>query len=273
MKRRRCAFAACSALLIGAIILVTCRYQNYDADSRQESDSQSEITVIVPDAVPNAINGHTEPKTGNKKIACWHVLLAWPEGITVWVIVLTLLAIAWQSLETAGMTNIAEKNLLSVLRPKIIVRKVLIREGTAIPTQGVPDAVPWTVEYSVMNVGGSHARIEVCNFNNGILQNVNPDELPQIQGRGVRLFALDAGEERILSIPLNDRVRDLFRHLGGKRAQYLAQQDTARFCFWGIIHYTDKLQITRNTSVFRHFQTDGTAKFKPSADADLEYAD
>jgi hypothetical protein len=39
--------------------------------------------------------------TGIAKPAGWHKFVTWPEGITAWAVILTLAAIAWQSMATA----------------------------------------------------------------------------------------------------------------------------------------------------------------------------
>jgi hypothetical protein len=95
---------------------------------------------------------------------CWHMLLSWPEGITGWAIIATLIVIGWQSYETARSADIANRTLLSTMRPRLIVRHISIHRGTRISTLGVPDADPWRIDFDVVNVGQSAARIEQHNF-------------------------------------------------------------------------------------------------------------
>src|SRR5271157_3100546 len=84
---------------------------------------------------------------------CWLMLLSWPEGITGWAIIATLIVIGWQSHETARSADIANRTLLSTMRPRLIVRQILIHRGTRISTIGVPDADPWKIDFDVVNVG------------------------------------------------------------------------------------------------------------------------
>ncbi|MGA3135368.1 MAG: hypothetical protein ABSC88_05165 [Terracidiphilus sp.] len=87
--------------IAGTIVLVTYKYQKPNCEAAQESPDQSKSTVTV-------LNAPSHPEeTDNKKnqsqncVPWWHVLIAFPDGITTWAIIATLLVIGWQSYETA----------------------------------------------------------------------------------------------------------------------------------------------------------------------------
>jgi hypothetical protein len=59
-------------------------------------------------------------------------LVAWPEGITTWAIILTGFAIAWQSWETRKSARATRDAIILQHRPKIVVRSLtLVRDKSS----------------------------------------------------------------------------------------------------------------------------------------------
>jgi hypothetical protein len=90
------------AVLIVAVILMAVYYQQRDAVS------EGYDIKCVQDGQPSSTAGSLACKIRSGKDAeqskpsppWWNVLLAWPEGITAWLLLLTLGAIVWQAWET-----------------------------------------------------------------------------------------------------------------------------------------------------------------------------
>jgi hypothetical protein len=195
-----------------------------------------------------------------------------PEWVAVYITAVYVL-ISWLTLRAVKrQADVANQTLIATFRPRLIVRRVLIQEGTPIPTQGVPDVRPWRVQYYIANNGGSVAHVTTCCFAISIFAEGLPANTPTIEYPATPPFSLRPGEEKKLFIPLGEIPTQLFRMMGGTRARYLEHQQTAFVYFWGYAQYTDDANVARNIAVMRHFQTD-TAKFKAVDDPDYEYAD
>jgi hypothetical protein len=200
---------------------------------------------------------------------CWHMLLSWPEGITGWAIIATLIVIGWQSYETARSADIANRTLLSTMRPRLIVRHISIHRGTKISTIGVPDADPWRIDFDVVNVGQSTARIKQHNFTSNRIEDDIPDFA--VEEKSSVSLSLEPGQKRTMSIELNQQLKEILRLIGpdGLTQGY---QNTNRLYFWGHAQYVDGLGIVRNIAVCRRYENN-VGRFMPGIDPDFEYAD
>src|ERR1700678_3340384 len=79
------------AVVIGAVLLVT--YEEHKASQKYQRDCQSRVSAVSPVRNNNNANGQDECQDPKKYMPWWDVLIAWPEGITVWAILATLGAI------------------------------------------------------------------------------------------------------------------------------------------------------------------------------------
>ena len=90
------------AALIVAVILVAVYYQQrnavgegYDIKCVQPSEPSAAANSLTCAIRPSQNTDQSKPKP-----PWWEVLLAWPEGITAWLLMGTGIVIAWQSYET-----------------------------------------------------------------------------------------------------------------------------------------------------------------------------
>jgi len=191
---------------------------------------------------------------------------------TIYIAILTLLALIWQTYETRRAVNIANKTLVSTFRPKLVVRRVALSKGTNIPTVGVPDEKPWKVDFVIANIGGTKAHVTSKSFTVKMFDNKElPPVLPYALGASEFTFSLEAGEEKELSVGLEIELLTLFRLLG-TQGGYLNKQKTAFVYFMGYVHYNDDVGVIRKTFVLRHYDTE-TGCFKVVDEPDYEYAD
>jgi hypothetical protein len=196
----------------------------------------------------------------------------WMELCGLAITFCTLVALIWQTRDTRRAVNIARSTLVSTFRPKLILRSITLRQGTNIPTHGVPDTHPWKVDYVIANIGGSRAHITMRSFAVSMFEGKElPFPLPYARQAEENAFVLEPGEERELSVGLEENLITLFRHLGVKGG-YLDHQRTAFVYFFGFVQYTDDIQITRKIAVLRHYETK-TGRFLMVSDPDCEYAD
>ncbi len=152
MRKRLAILIGLAVVLIAAIVLVTCENERSAEHYHQENINKSHPPASAPTRQGNsanqANNSHPEP-------ACWHILLAWPNGITAWAIIATLFVIGWQSWETrqaakamqfSNMADIESKRARLVLKHEYEDREV----GSRIEREHYIDAV---------NVGATIAEI------------------------------------------------------------------------------------------------------------------
>jgi hypothetical protein len=169
-------------------------------------------------------------------------------------------------------TRLTRKTLVSTFKPKLVLRRVSLCEGTSIPTQGVPDAKPWKVDYIIANTGGTKASITSRSF---AVKMFNDKELPVLLPYAPQAaeskFSLQPGEEKEFSVGLESALVSLFR-IGGVKGGYLKCQNTAYVYFLGYAHYEDELGVIRKMAILRHYDTE-TGRFRVVDDPDYEYAD
>lgn len=105
---------------------MTRQYQKYDAASH-DYDIQCHQPSVPSGASPSlvcAIQQSGKAEDGKKNPPWWYVLIAWPDGITAWAVLLTLAAIVWQAVQTKKAAQAALLNAQAVLnseRPWILM--------------------------------------------------------------------------------------------------------------------------------------------------------
>jgi hypothetical protein len=207
--------------------------------------------------------GYWERAFGSEYASNWALVTA---------AILTLFFVGWQAYETRRAAQIGNKTLIASLRPRLTLRSVWLRTGTAIPTMGIPDAEPWRVEYSIANCGGSQAHIIGASF---MVVTFDKNELPAVPPYTNHVvhkdITLQPGEDRESSVGIEVELVSLFRMMGVKGG-YLAHQRTAFIYFLGHVRYKDDLGIVRRLAVLRHFDT-ASGRFTVVDDPQYEYAD
>src|SRR5277367_3859087 len=91
--------------LIGAITLMT--YEEKNAAIEYKYECQEKSAAVAATATKQKIPSNEECQDPKSYMPWWYVLIAWPEGITVWAIIATGFVIAWQSNETPKSANAA----------------------------------------------------------------------------------------------------------------------------------------------------------------------
>ncbi|MGP8260721.1 MAG: hypothetical protein ACLQM6_12305 [Acidobacteriaceae bacterium] len=200
----------------------------------------------------------------------FYSLFRWPNGTETWALILTLMAIAEQTKHTARSADVANKTLISTLRPKLIVRKITICEGTQIPVMGTPDANPWEVEFDIANIGTGTAKVlDYKFFIKRFEPDVQPDRIEYVGGSAP--FTLEPGEDCRKSIPMPSDLINILRMLG-RDGLSKGYQQTDRIYFYGIAQYADTSGTKRNMAVCRHYMN-SILSFKAVDDPDREYSE
>ncbi len=110
MRKRLTILAVIWVLAIPAVAA-----QNHQFSKKDATDTQSVAPPTCSVTNNDATTNYQQSSDGKPKI--WSKFVAWPEGITTWVIIFTLAAIMWQAIATqksakAGK-NAAEASLLN----------------------------------------------------------------------------------------------------------------------------------------------------------------
>lgn len=156
MWKRLVVLIGIGSVLGAAVILVTCKQQT----PCNNNGDQSKGGTLAP-AVVVASPAHDE-KSADKGassadcVPCRQKLLAWPEGITVWAVLLTMLVIGWQSWETSISARAALKqtgHMQTSERAWLSISSANKKESILRP--GAPPMYLWKIR----NVGKTPARL------------------------------------------------------------------------------------------------------------------
>ena len=98
------------AVLIVAILAMS-RYAETRKDHHKENTCHAEGAAVTPDKAGERAKETNEGKDSPD----WIDTFAWPDGVTVWALLLTLFVIAWQSAETRDAAQGALLNAQAVI--------------------------------------------------------------------------------------------------------------------------------------------------------------
>jgi len=140
---------------IGAITLVT--YEEDKASDKYQRDCQSHVSAVS--SARNNDNAYRTDECQDPKqyMPWWYVLIAWPDGITVWSLLATFGAIIWQAIETRkaaiGAINAAEATERSI---ELTIHMQRARMGIRV---GPIKEFPNTFEFHAVNLGNANAKL------------------------------------------------------------------------------------------------------------------
>jgi hypothetical protein len=154
--------------VIGALaVYVAIQDQRSATKSTEQSTAPSKAVVA-----PEAHNDHPKSDTENTKRNSprWYRLFAWPEGITTWAIILTLLAVAEQARESAKATRAVRDSLphqqqaaeAALLNAQAVIhaeRPWMVIEHKGYHSQG---RGTYVFKIEAVNYGKSPAMIDIC---------------------------------------------------------------------------------------------------------------
>jgi len=82
----------------GAIVLVT--YEGQKARVEYQRDCYEHSTPVLAGNHEKNKTGNNECEDAKEYMPWWYVLVAWPDGIGAWAVIVTVIVIGWQSYET-----------------------------------------------------------------------------------------------------------------------------------------------------------------------------
>ncbi len=249
-------FVAVAVVLIAAIELAACHVSQ--PTERIVSIDGHQITLAPMSSVGDKHSSNdvkSEPP-------CWHKLLSWPEGITAWLLMLTLGGIIWQAWETrrsaeasALAAKVAKDGLIAVQRPKVVVKLVFLFPGKLKDvggTQILEDDHHWRIGCVVANLGGSKAEIIKSNLTIealgiGSIDGLLPNLPPYGTDYSFEQFSIEPGERQ-------EKIIVLARQPETARFKFLWEQciagnhtDTSPLICFGFFSYRDLSGVDRRT--------------------------
>lgn len=197
----------------------------------------------------------------------WQKLATWPDGITAWAVILTLIVLAFQTYYTRKSVEAAQNSIALQFRPKLSIRAIKLDVSGALKSKDVPAI--WRLVLA--NVGGSiaHVRPTTIIFD-AIVQDGDQQTIEPLGTEQIEAFSLSPGEIKIISSEVTNardhlRVGKLFGN-DPDVGQYVWVRCTGAFVF------TDESQIERRIGFRRRFDTK-TGVLDPDPDPEYEFDD
>jgi len=148
------------SVLVTSVGLCQNRTHKTQAVSSKQSDCPESISVDSYNHFDQTDDGRT-PQPPD-----WHRFVAWPEGITTWAIILTLVAITWQSFEThraaTASRDAASAALLQANHTVVSERAWVLVERIALTSGGIdrPEGIQQVfIHCEAKNYGKTPARV------------------------------------------------------------------------------------------------------------------
>jgi hypothetical protein len=221
------------AVVTFAIVAMSAQDQvssNHATGQGQQNTKHSSAPTIVPVANNQAASYYEQDSTPKPK--GWHKLVAWPEGITAWLIMLTLGAIIWQAWETRNAAEASREAIILQFGPKVQVKTLRLPQG------GVQEL---EVRLTLRNIGAKSARIQSSLIEFLWTRTLHPNEVCE---RTIAPFTLEAGHSRTFFF----KLPELHARFTAYRLMLEQSPDTQQAQFLGcvgLIPYTDEIGIRK----------------------------
>lgn len=180
------------------VIAVTGKYES--ARRKYQSECQSKVSHILAANPKQNQAGSDECKDAKEYMPWGYVLVAWPEGLGAWVVILTLIGIFWQSNEThraaegallsaeavLQQARITEKQLALMFRKE---RGFLEINGNGLETKDGPDHV-WNLVGDIQLTNSGNLPLRVFHGEGECLVVRAEEPVPSMAGRKLQKIGL-----------------------------------------------------------------------------------
>jgi hypothetical protein len=121
-----------------------------DPNQRQQNAQHPPSPAIAP--VTNNYTTAYYQEDSKDKPRGWHKFIAWPDGITAWLLMLTLCAIVWQSWETRGSAKAGWANVQLMMSKERARLRIELEDFNMNPEAG-----RFTLPYNIVLTGTTQA--------------------------------------------------------------------------------------------------------------------
>jgi hypothetical protein len=266
------------AVILGCSIYVSHQDQKI-RDRYEQKCAQLNASTISP--APHQEDCEKGAENAARHLPHWYRVFGWPEGITTWAILLTLLVIADQTAQTRRaadatrdsveaakrQADLMERTLVLQFRPKIVVRCGDIHVSTVAP---LGDLSRGTLDFTIANTGGSNAKVLTCEVE--VLAFITPPSPMFCHSHQFQSFELKPGESIPHWADLRGEVNEAIRWANLQQPGTIGRSKAKHIYFVGVIWYGDDIGTRRSMAFSRRYDPDAK-RFIEVLDPDREYSD
>src|SRR5207248_6825399 len=140
-------YAAAVVLVFGLAFYISVQDERAAQQPAQEA---AQPTKIAPPAKSDENHPQQNIRNPERNAPRWYRFFRWGDGTTIWVIVLTLMAIAEQTSET-------RRSVLVNVRPRLLIRGIEVLPSNPETDDASSISPPRHIKIGVANAGGSDA--------------------------------------------------------------------------------------------------------------------
>jgi hypothetical protein len=259
-------YVAAVVLIFGLSVYVSTQYKQHAENPA--SYSQQPANKALP--APTNKNSETNVSHPEWNPPRWYRLFGWPEGIGVWGLFLTLLAIAEQTSHTRRSADISAQIFVSTFRPRVIVRSVRLDcKQDASRTEGEGE---WHIELLVVNIGETDARLDPWTMKFEWIDENGKFSLGRGEQMAVSGMVLEGGERQVVDYAIANQLVHFVNLCNTEQRFREGRKQIAFPVCSGTIIYADKSGHRRSTGFFRTWRSSG-ATFVASENPEVEYQD
>jgi hypothetical protein len=172
------------AILFVLVVAILCvsRYAETRKNNHQENGSHVNAIATTADHSDKGAKQADESEDSPG----WIDTFAWPNGVTAWALLLTLLVVAWQSTETRDAAKSTRDALILQYRPKIVIRSLTLTRN---------ESSNFEIVLVLRNSGSNLAYISESNF---AINWITPDRTQEGHVETITAITLKPGETRSL---------------------------------------------------------------------------
>ena len=250
------------APLIFSVLAIPMMAADYQKDSKQgQNQGGTTITVVDDHSSQQETPQHTDKPQG------WYRFFSWPEGITAWAVILTLVVLGIQTNEIRKSVRAAQDSIVLQFRPKLSIRAIKLDVSQNLKTEESPAI--WRMVLA--NVGGSVALVRPTTISfDSLVIDGDQETIYPLGTEQIEAFPLSPGDIRIFRSEITN-ARDHLRV--GKNfsddpivGQYVWVRCT------GVFVFTDRIKIERRIGFRRRFDIK-TGVLIPDSDSEYEFDD
>jgi hypothetical protein len=241
------------ALAVVAILAIYVSVQD-ERSSKQSAYQTTDSDKNASVAKPNEKNTQKNAEHAEGNLPSWYGFFRWPNGTTVWAIILTLIVIADQTRQTAKAAKIAHATFVTQYRPKVIVTRIDLNPASSTEYDRLDDRV-WKIELLLFNNGDTTAHVKHCEaafflFGDG---GKPTTEVERYQSKIWPHFSLAPRERRTFDMPMGGTSGDTLRLTIQilEQAVKSGKPQTSTLICGGTIKYADDNGAIRQTGFRR----------------------
>jgi hypothetical protein len=256
----KCLLALLMFSVLEIPILATAYQKTSRLDSKQNQNGGNTNITVTDD--------HSSQKESQQcadKPQGWHKFVAWPEGVTAWAVILTLVVLGIQTNEIRKSVRAAQNSIALQFRPKLSIRAIKLDVLQTLKSKDA--AAIWRLVLA--NVGSSIAYVHHTTINfDSMVNDGDQQTIYRLGTEEIEAFSLSPGQIKILTSEVTN-ARD---HL--RVGKIYSDDPVVGQYVWvrctGVFVFTDTIKIERRIGFRRRFEIK-TGILLPDSDSEYEF--